>query len=235
MENVPSDAPAFVIAAHRAVNKVATFEGRDNASVAWDHYVAAQGGVDCGRNYRVRIAKAQSDAIGRYGETGAPVIVGIEYFEVAKVRDAIGNWIDVLPRTVTVESKRFTWEIMRPATSAISASGQPWRAAAATSTTARRAGGSSGPGHVETGSAIGFDFGFERAQRAPWTCVNNCTGGGENGRFEGGIFGADGGAAGGGDIEGSYSKAFSNRKAARGEVLGAGYAADSESRSTLTR
>lgn len=235
VESVPSDAPDFVQMAHRAVNKVAVIEGRDNASVAWDRYVEAQGGTACGRNYRVRIAHAASDKIGRYGDTGAPVIVGVEYFEVAKVRDAIGNWIDVLPRTVTVESKRFTWQIMRPAKSAITAYGAGSRMAAAPSTGANAARFGAQAGHVETGSAIGFDFGFERAQRAPWTCVNNCTGGGENGRFEGGIFGADGGAAGGGDIEGSYSKAFSNRKAARGEVLGAGYAADSESRSTLTR
>jgi len=197
VENVPSDAPGFVIAAHRAVNKTAVFEGRDNASVAWDHYVEAQGGVDCGRNYRVRIAKAQSDAIGRYGETGAPLIVGIEYFEVAKVRDAIGNWIDVLPRTVTVESKRFTWEIMRPAASAAARAGHAPRA------------------------VVGLDFGLKRAPRAPWTCVNNCTDGGENGQIgrETGA-GKDlgrsqktGGRPEGGDIE-----ALKDGASSRGEV-----------------
>jgi hypothetical protein len=200
VENVPSDAPKFVIEAHRAVNKTAVFEGRDNASVAWDHYVHAQGGVDCGRNYRVRVAKVSGDKIGRYGELGAPQIVGIEYFEVAKVRDAIGNWIDVLPRTVTVESKRFTWEIMRPAASAAARAGHAPRA------------------------VVGLDFGLKRAQRAPWTCVNNCTVDGD-GRSE---------KAGGG-TEGGYRKAVSHRKAARGEVSGAGQAAHSGSRSNLTR
>ncbi|WP_236062719.1 replication endonuclease [Paraburkholderia nemoris] len=161
VESVPSDAPDFVHAAHGAVNKIAVIEGRANASVAWDRYVAAQGGVSCGRNYRVRIAKAQSESIGRYGETGAPVIVGVEYFEVAKVRDAIGNWIDILPRTVTVESKRFTWEIMRPAASA-------------------RAGYAARP-------VSGLDLGFKREHRAPWTCVNNCTGDGDGLQRAGGL------------------------------------------------
>lgn len=162
VESVPSDAPAFVAAAHNAVNRVAVFEGRDNASVAWDHYVEAQGGIACGRNYRVRIAKVSSDQIGRYGETGAPQIVGIEYFEVAKVRDALGNWTDILPRTVTVESKRYQWEIMRPAMHTQAA------------TAATRAGYCARP-------VSGLDFGFERAPRAPWTCVNNCTGVGNDG------------------------------------------------------
>ncbi|WP_228883989.1 replication endonuclease [Paraburkholderia saeva] len=157
VESVPADSPAHVRKAHAAVNRVALLEGRENASVAWDHYVEAQGGIACGRGYRVRIAKIPGEAVGRYGETGAPQIVGIEYFEVAKVRDAVGNWIDVLPRTVTVESKRFTWEIMRPAASA-------------------RAGYAARP-------VTGLDLGLKRAQRAPWTCVNNCTGEGENGRY----------------------------------------------------
>jgi hypothetical protein len=218
VENVPSDAPGFVVAAHRAVNKTAVFEGRDNASVAWDHYVAAQGGVDCGRNYRVRIAKAQSDAIGRYGETGAPQIVGIEYFEVAKVRDAIGNWIDVLPRTVTVESKRFTWEIMRPAASATARAGHAPRA------------------------VVGLDFGLKREHRAPWTCVNNCTGSGKDGRqttaadigngVQGGTVGR---AAGSKSGAGRDSKAFRAGKSSRGETTGGGVAPYRSSRSNLTR
>ncbi|WP_321815666.1 MULTISPECIES: replication endonuclease [unclassified Paraburkholderia] len=138
VESVPADAPAHVRAAHNAVNRVAKIEGRDNASVAWDHYVNAQGGVHCGRGYLVRLATFRDGSRTAYGEESAAKPVGIEYFEVAKVRDAIGNWIDVLPRTVTIDSKRFRWEVVRAAT----------RAEAA---------------------------GFERAQRAPRTRVNNCT------------------------------------------------------------
>ncbi|MFP6562351.1 replication endonuclease [Paraburkholderia sp. B3] len=138
VESVPADAPAHVRAAHNAVNRVASLEGRDNASVAWDHYVNAQGGVHCGRNYRVRLATFRDGSRTAYGEESAAKPVGVEYFEVAKVRDAIGNWIDVLPRTVTVDSKRYQWEVVRAGS---------------------RASG----------------LGLERAQRAPRTCVNNCT------------------------------------------------------------
>lgn len=187
VEIVPTDAPSFVIKAHNSVNRVRVLEGRDNASVAWDHYVEAQGGVTCGRDYRVRVAKVPSDAIGRYGETGAPQIVGVEYFEVAKVRDAIGNWIDVLPRTVTVESRRFTWEILRPNRRS-SMSGQSKRrggASAASSSMMRLAqsavASTAVAGGYQSGLVEGLDFGFKRAQRAPWTCVNNCTGSGKNG------------------------------------------------------
>ncbi|WP_304991490.1 replication endonuclease [Burkholderia plantarii] len=190
IESVPSDAPKFVKQAHNAVNKVATYEGRDNASVAWDHYVQAQGGVACGRNYRVRVAKAENDKPNLYGEDGAPIVVGIEYFEEAKVRDAIGNWIDVLPRVVTVESKRYTWEIMRAS-----------RKAAARVTGTFDA--TVTPGHADCGvvgidlgelpsgflegdeyvawaaantqAAMDWEAGLEHAQRAPWTRVNNCT------------------------------------------------------------
>lgn len=149
--SVPTDAPAFVRQAHNAVNRVAVLEGRDNASVAWNHYVEAQGGVGCGRGYRVRLATVPSDVPGRYGEVGAPRLVGINYHEQYKVRDAVGNWVDVRARTMTVESKRYQWEITRP-----------------TRSVAPRA------GHAPH-AAHGLDFGFKRAQRAPWTCVNNCT------------------------------------------------------------
>ncbi|MCX5545682.1 replication endonuclease [Paraburkholderia sp. CNPSo 3076] len=147
VEAVPDDAPPFVRDAHNAVNKVAVFEGRDNASVAWDRYVKAQGGVSCGRNYRVRIAKVQGGGLNRYGEEGAAQIVGIEYADQYRKVDGIATYWRA--RTVTVESKRYEWVILRPAAHA-------------------RAGYAAQP--VE-----GFDLGFKREHRAPWTCVNNCT------------------------------------------------------------
>ncbi|HDR9355048.1 TPA: replication endonuclease [Burkholderia vietnamiensis] len=163
VEAVPSDAPDFVIKAHNAVNRVATFEGRDNASVAWNHYVEAQGGVACGRRYRVRIAKVQDDTPTRYGEARPDRPIGIEYRDTYRKVDGIatsGYW---RARTVTVESKRYTWDIKR---------------GAAAKPTAR-------PGHAEVGAA-GMELGLKRAQRAPWTCVNNCTDGEKSGRAEDG-------------------------------------------------
>lgn len=46
------DAPRFVRDAHDAVNRVAVFEGRDNASMAWDKLLGRRGGGRglCGRD-----------------------------------------------------------------------------------------------------------------------------------------------------------------------------------------
>ncbi|RQS60391.1 replication endonuclease [Burkholderia sp. Bp8986] len=188
VEAVPSDAPKFVQLAHNAVNKVAVYEGRENASVAWDHYVQAQGGVACGRDYRVRIAKIENDQPNQYGEDGAPRIVGIEYHEVAKVRDVLGNWIDVMPRTVTVPSKRYTWEITRASRSAAAKVTGTFDIAITRGGYAERGvDGIEIPDLILTGdeyakwaaehpaAAADWESGLEHAQRAPWTRVNNCT------------------------------------------------------------
>lgn len=251
VESVPTDAPKFVQAAFNAVNKVATFEGRDNASVAWDHYVAAQGGVDCGRSYRVRLATVPSDTVGRYGEAAAPRIVGVTYFEQYKVRDVIGNWIDVRPMQTIIESKRFTWEILRPAMHTQA------RAASANAQGAR-------PGHwpwsvdgfevpaerdlwlkgeqygkwaaEHPGAAREWELGLKRAQRAPWTCVNNCTEGAKNGRAsrEAGRFdGVAGSERPGAFPPGDVREAHADRKSSSGEANRGGAAAGGSSRSTL--
>nr|WP_165979494.1 replication endonuclease [Paraburkholderia guartelaensis] len=187
VESVPADAPAHVRAAHNAVNRVAKLEGRENASVAWDHYVNAQGGVHCGRDYLVRLATFRDGSRTAYGEEAAAKPVGIEYFEVAKIRDAIGNWIDVMPRTVTIESKRYRWEVVRVAQSAGATvrgtfDGRVMQGGGATDMA-----GIEQPDLWLSGDAYAkwaakypdaardWEFGFERAQRAPRTCVNNCT------------------------------------------------------------
>lgn len=189
VEAVPDDAPAHVRAAFNAVNRVAVLEGRDNASVAWNHYVAAQGGVACGRDYRVRLAKVESDdSFNCYGEPAAPEVIGVEYFEIAKVRDAIGNWIDVMPRTVTVESKRYTWEIKRASrTTGANVQGTFDVPVVAGGYASRDIEGIELPELWLSGEAYDkwaakhpdaaqkWESGFERAQRASWTCVNNCT------------------------------------------------------------
>lgn len=223
VESVPADAPRFVLDAHNAVNKVAVFEGRDNASVAWDRYVAAQGGVDCGRNYRVRLATVPSDKTGRYGEVGAKRVVGIEFAESYRVRDAIGNWIDVRPMQTIIESKRFTWEILREASSgARNATGgfsRSMRAESAVTSVCAT------PGYAEWRGVEGLELGLKRAQRAPWTCVNNCTEGGSGGRESGAVDGGRGGqgevvrGAGGGNRTAPHVRgAFRDREGSRGEA-----------------
>jgi hypothetical protein len=172
VQEIPADAPAFVRKAHAAVNRVAVLEGRDNASVAWNHYVEAQGGVFCGRAYRVRLAKIESEQAGRYGDARAAAPVGVEYFTEHKIKDALGNWTGVVPMTVTVESKRFTWEILRPARSAGFAAASITRAASTATSV----------GAFARDDVVGLDLGFKREHRAPWTRVNNCTQGEKNGR-----------------------------------------------------
>lgn len=110
VRDVPDGAPEHLKAAHRAANKTATFEGRDSASVAWDHYCAAQGGVFVGRAYRIRIATAEREGLNRYGEPLAPAPIGVE------TTGREGYMIGRLPaeRTVhyIIESSRHAWEIV---------------------------------------------------------------------------------------------------------------------------
>lgn len=123
-----------------------------------------------GRDYRIRLSKIATDQAGRYGEEVAPRVIGIEYFEQYKVRDAIGNWTDVRPMTITIESKRHEWEILRPASSAISVSSVVgWPVFEHTNVDDAALGGYA-PSSVE-----GLDFGFQADEIGPWARVNNCT------------------------------------------------------------
>lgn len=118
IETMPDNAPDFLKLAHNAVNKVAVIEGRENASVAWDHYTRAQGGVFCGRRYRVRLSKVEREGQNRYGEDMPDRVIGVE----AQVREGYtpahmrhmppvaGGRATRLVQWV-VESKRFTWSI----------------------------------------------------------------------------------------------------------------------------
>ena len=100
--------------AHRAVNKLAHHKGRAAASVAWDEYCQAQGGVFCGRKAAIKLTMRVPEGLGRYGEVLAPRPYGVET-EFVDVRAAGEdaptsaaspvNWI--------VESERHTWSIER--------------------------------------------------------------------------------------------------------------------------
>jgi len=156
VEAVPAGAPDHLRAAHEAVNKVAVVEGRENASVAWDRYCREQGGVFCGRNYRIRLAlQEQPDKLGRYGDPAGPRPVGVETVSTEQWIPAeilamheMDRW-DYKPLTRLVhwhvESTRHEWVIV----------------------------GRAGRAHGEVSIAA--------AKPAPWTCVNNCTEGVSNG------------------------------------------------------
>lgn len=157
IEALPAGAPAHLVKAHNAVNKVAVIEGRDNASVAWHHYCEAQGGVFCGRLYRIRLDMQQQQGKNRYGEEMGmrPMGVyteGVEYWTPPHMAHMRAMAAPGAPfgghcaqRTVLweIESTRHEWEIVWSGKSAPQA--QP------------------------------------HAFRVPWTCVNNCTGGGSDG------------------------------------------------------
>lgn len=78
VKEVPEQGPDHLKEAHQAANKLAKLEDRENASVAWDRYCKAQGGIFIGREYRIRITTAEREGLGRYGEPLKPSPVGVE-------------------------------------------------------------------------------------------------------------------------------------------------------------
>ena len=114
IEQLPKGAPAHLVAAHNAVNKVAVLEGRQHASVAWDHYCKAQGSVFCGRDARIKLTMITPDKLGRYGDDATPRPAGVETTEIEAwpVPWMPGQFFR---RTIhwAVESSRHVWEIVR--------------------------------------------------------------------------------------------------------------------------
>lgn len=115
VREVPDNAPEHLKQAHRAVNKVAKFEGREHASVAWDHYCQAQGGVLCGRGYRIRLATKKVEDLGRYGEPIGPRPIGVETIEREFYTPAHMAWMGGQASRLVhwvVESARHVWRIV---------------------------------------------------------------------------------------------------------------------------
>lgn len=149
VQAIPAGAPAHLIDAHHAVNKITDLEAGTVKSVAWDRYVKAQGGVFCGRAYRVRITMQEpepGDLSGRYGEAPAARPVGVEtkhteYYTPAHMAHMGGR----AERTVlwAVESVRHVWAIARKVAAVVQSAGA-----------------------LVLGVA---------QLAAPWTRVNNCT------------------------------------------------------------
>ena len=117
VEALPAGAPAHLVKAHNAVNKVAVIEGKANQSVAWHHYVQAQGGVFCGRAYRIQLDLLTDETRkNRYGETSGPRPVGVSTTAIEHYTPdhmAYMNPPPQIPRTVHwfVESTRHIWTI----------------------------------------------------------------------------------------------------------------------------
>jgi hypothetical protein len=128
---LPAGAPEHLRAAHDAVNKVAVLQGRELASVAWDHYCKAQGGVFCGRDARIKLTKAPGEKAGQYGDNPPLRVLGVETTVFVQSSHGHGE-VAIL---WAVESSRHTWEIVRRSIEVLSDAGfvaeraqpaQPW-------------------------------------------------------------------------------------------------------------
>jgi hypothetical protein len=74
---IPKGAPAYLQALHDSVNKVNLLDGKSEKSASWAHYTKAQGGVNCGRKYRVKVFKEDFGGLNRYGEPAGVKPTGI--------------------------------------------------------------------------------------------------------------------------------------------------------------
>jgi hypothetical protein len=113
VESVPVTAPDYLKEAHEAVNRHGEAETETFRAAAWDRYCKAQGGVFCGRRYRIRISKGQSEGLNAYGEPRAPVTVGVEVREF--YTPAHMAWMNPpgrALRVLVIESNRQRWEIV---------------------------------------------------------------------------------------------------------------------------
>lgn len=112
VRSLPKGAPAHLQQAHDAVNKTAMVEGHENASVAWDHYCKAQGGVFCGRSARIKLAMRAPESLGIYGDEASPKPFGVETTELETfVASGSGDSSSVRSILWIAESERHIWVI----------------------------------------------------------------------------------------------------------------------------
>lgn len=110
---LPADAPEHLQQAHRAANKQAQHDGDETATVAWDTYCRAQGGVACGRNAAIKLALRDEEGLGRYGDVAAPRPYGVETWGLLAVPSDRPTLAERAIRTWLIESDRHTWTIER--------------------------------------------------------------------------------------------------------------------------
>ncbi len=157
VNDLPANAPAHLRQAHAAANRTAASDEQEGTRAAWDQYCLAQGGVFCGRKYRIQLTVEERDGLGLYGEERTPMPVGvetsgIEYWTPAHMAHLPGHPIYKHAERVVnwfVRSERRIWEIVRAVEI------------------------------TEPHALAGIDLGELAPDlpgpQAPWTCVNNCT------------------------------------------------------------
>lgn len=158
VESMPASMPHYMHTALEAVNKTKALDldtaaaNEELTTVAkkaegakWDKYCWAQGGVFCGRKYRIMVAKSRPEGVNKYGELLAEIAVGVVAREVEIYTPAhMAHMGGKAERRVIVPSKRHTWT---------------------------RSGAMAKPCARE----FGFGFSEPIAATRPWTGVNNCT------------------------------------------------------------
>lgn len=117
VESVPVTAPDHLRDAHDAVNRHGEAETETFKAAAWDRYCKAQGGVFCGRAYRIRISTRDREGVNRYGEKLAPEVIGVETVTREIYTPKHMEWMTVPGRALRVvswvlESTRHSWEIV---------------------------------------------------------------------------------------------------------------------------
>lgn len=108
IKHLPAEAPAHLQRAHRAANKQIQHDGDETATVAWDAYCRAQGGVACGRGAAIKLTMRETETLGRYGDAAQPRPVGVETWELG---DFDGDGLAQQARRWQVESERRVWTI----------------------------------------------------------------------------------------------------------------------------
>ena len=133
VQAIPAGAPQHLADAHRAAQRIEATDTEELKAAAWDHYVKAQGGVFCGRDYAIRVTLREVEGLGRYGDAIAPKPCGVE----TQSREIwFPEWMQHIRgqslRVVHwfVESVRHVWTIARKCAGNLAvplrAIGSPW-------------------------------------------------------------------------------------------------------------
>jgi hypothetical protein len=96
--------------AHCAANKQIQHDGHETATVAWDDYCRAQGGIACGRGTAIKLTMRETETLGRYGDAAQPRPVGVETLGLS---DFDGDSLAQQARRWQIESERRVWTIER--------------------------------------------------------------------------------------------------------------------------
>lgn len=107
IKHLPTAAPAHLQRAHRAANKQIQHDGDETATVAWDNYCRAQGGIACGRGAAIKLSMRETETLGRYGDAAQPRPMGVETWGLG------GDGLAQQAQRWQVESERRVWTIER--------------------------------------------------------------------------------------------------------------------------